>query len=676
MGRRLSRKAWPGVTAIAVLLLAVEKSGAQAPPVATAPAPAAEAPRTAGKAPSLEARPLSKGEVDQFIEKAFGRDSEEMRRPIRLWISNLGLVIAAKEAGVTRDGHSVRFKTASIAIVDAREGTAEVRAIRGEEAILVADRAVTQWGDLKTARVTMAEVNHKNAVITLAPGPAAQVQPAPAAPAPQPPPAVVDAASAPITQRVIVEGPGTTPAGKIQVVSPDTFVSVAQATGLALRFKFVVDPKASPGELLPAPPKTIPTQPAWTNEDLAKVPEVAFGEPLSRDLEKVQAMQQTAHTMAKINHLNLKKTDGFMQALLNQRTDLGGLPVLMGEECRTREDQARVFKEMASAINEALRKLKTNGGAADGEWMEIIASIQGLNAADAKELKAMFGRGNLEQINRAIVAATMQILMPEAEPVRVRLAKFLATIPHADATKALARLAIFSPEESVRAAAIEGLKLRREKDYTDVLIQGFRYPLPAVSRRAAEALVKLERKDLLDALVQVLELPDPRLPVKQRVDGKEVAVLRELVRVNHNRNCMLCHAPANTSNVPEGILTAAVPLPSEPLPKPSDGGYQSVPPPSPDIVVRIDMTYLRQDFSQMMPVANAHPWPDLQRFDFLVRTRVLTPAEAEAYPACCETAAPGSLSPYQRAALFALRELTGRDAEPTPQAWRKLLKSL
>jgi hypothetical protein len=166
----------------------------------------------------------------------------------------------------------------------------------------------------------------------------------------------------------------------------------------------------------------------------------------------------------------------------------------------------------------------------------------------------------------------------------------------------------------------------------------------------------------------------PRLPVTEKKDGKDVTFVRELVKVNHHRNCVLCHAPGNTENVPDGVLKVAVPLPGVPLHKPSDGGYQRTLPFSPDIVVRLDTTYLRQDFSLMMPVANAHPWPEMQRFDFLVRTRQLTPTEAHAYEPCCETEEPGRLSPYHRAALYALRELTGRDTEPTAAAWRKLLK--
>ena len=73
------------------------------------------------------------------------------------------------------------------------------------------------------------------------------------------------------------------------------------------------------------------------------------------------------------------------------------------------------------------------------------------------------------------------------------------------------------------------------------------------------------------------------------------------------------------------------------------------------------------------PVADAHPWPEMQRFDFLVRNRELTEEEAAAYQEKLSKREPGALSPYHRTALAALRDLTGRDTEPTAQAWRKLL---
>src|SRR5262249_16009265 len=109
--------------------------------------------------------------------------------------------------------------------------------------------------------------------------------------------------------------------------------------------------------------------------------------------------------------------------------------------------------------------------------------------------------------------------------------------------------------------------------------------------------------------------------------------------------------------------------PSDPLPSPSEG-YQTT---SPDVLVRIDMTYLRPDFSMLQAVADANPWPEMQRFDFLVRTRELTELEVAAHCQKLATRDAGPLSPYHRAVLVALRELTGRDTAPTPEAWRRLL---
>jgi hypothetical protein len=131
----------------------------------------------------------------------------------------------------------------------------------------------------------------------------------------------------------------------------------------------------------------------------------------------------------------------------------------------------------------------------------------------------------------------------------------------------------------------------------------------------------------------------------------------------------MCHAPGNTPDVPADGVTAQVPVPGEPLPTPSSGYGSSVP----ELLVRVDVTYLRQDFSVKLPVADAHPWPEMQRFDFLVRTRELTDEEARAYEEKAGKRKPGQVSPYHRAALLALRELTGRDAEPTAHAWRRLL---
>src|SRR5262249_36635694 len=150
-------------------------------------------------------------------------------------------------------------------------------------------------------------------------------------------------------------------------------------------------------------------------------------------------------------------------------------------------------------------------------------------------------------------------------------------------------------------------------------------------------IVKLKQMDLAPELVAMLERPDPRAPRVEEKDGKKVTVVHEMVRINHLRNCLLCHSPAKASATPnagesvelEGLgrsglvangLTAPVPLPNQPLPTPTPhGGYGHFT--VPDTQLAFDVTYLRQDFSVKLPVANAQPWPEMQRFDFLVRTR-------------------------------------------------------
>src|SRR5207237_3156084 len=141
-------------------------------------------------------------------------------------------------------------------------------------------------------------------------------------------------------------------------------------------------------------------------------------------------------------------------------------------------------------------------------------------------------------------------------------------------------------------------------------------------------------------------------PVMKEINSKTVPVVREVVRINHHRNCVLCHSPAVPGEVAAQVTTAEVPRPDQPLTPPFEGYSNSIP----EILVRLDVTYLRQDFSLMQPVADALPWPEMQRFDFMVRTRVLTDEEKAAMPAPKE-----GLSPYRRYTLAALRELTGRD---------------
>ena len=76
----------------------------------------------------------------------------------------------------------------------------------------------------------------------------------------------------------------------------------------------------------------------------------------------------------------------------------------------------------------------------------------------------------------ARIAALMQVLAPEVASVRLGLVKYLSGVAHVEATRALARLALFSAEDEVRQAAIDALKVRRERDYSKEFQTLWRFP--------------------------------------------------------------------------------------------------------------------------------------------------------------------------------------------------------
>lgn len=410
-------------------------------------------------------------------------------------------------------------------------------------------------------------------------------------------------------------------------------------------------------------------------EDLTQVPEVELQAPLARNLPRAEAVQQMRTVMAGINELNGQKRDGFLELLCRERPDLAGLPFALGDACRLTEECKQPFAEAVVTVRDAIALTarrnqhlinhQGNQGSDEVFWncYRSVGSRRGPGQADN-------GEEAQEPVTLAHVGALMQMLGTESPAMRLGLVRHLSQVPHGETTRALARLAVFSAEGDVRQAALKALKIRRERDYTAVLLQGLHYPWPAVASRAAEAVVKLERNDLLPELVDLLDAPDPRAPVVRTQDGHPVPVVRELVRINHHKNCLLCHAPGNPNERASERLMATIPSPGEPLPSPAD--YYNRHSPG-DLLVRFDVTYLRQDFSALQAVEDAHPWPKMQRFDFLVRTRVLAPGEAAAFQEHFGKQPPDQHSPYHRAARTALRELTGKDAGPTAAAWRRLL---
>ncbi|MFO0863986.1 MAG: hypothetical protein U0744_04925 [Gemmataceae bacterium] len=297
----------------------------------------------------------------------------------------------------------------------------------------------------------------------------------------------------------------------------------------------------------------------------------------------------------------------------------------------------------------------------------------------------------------ARVAALMQILSPESEALRSGLIRHLKRLNHPDATLALAKLAIFSEEPSLRAEATSALKSKPGSHYDGAIRLGLRYPRPEIAVRTMELIAKRERMDWADALVKLLEEPDPRDP-KLSDDGKSYLV-REVVKIRHLDNCLLCHPPARRGS--EAMVTGQLSgilwqeflaAPRKQIPNAGGqfgfGGYnqggiagfnrtgfQDGP------SVRFDVTFLRQDFSLKLAVTAEEQGVSkgaaikLERFDFLVRTRKLTPAQARQYQKELARDS-GEKSPYRIVAHSALRQLTKQDAEPTAEAWRAVVAEL
>jgi HEAT repeat protein len=313
-------------------------------------------------------------------------------------------------------------------------------------------------------------------------------------------------------------------------------------------------------------------------------------------------------------------------------------------------------------------------------------------------LKAEKGRDNKPTWMRPEAVPTLQqVLGHEDLGVRLLLVDLLTRIEGRAAGLALVQHAVFDVSPEVRDAAIKGLDARPREQYRSGLVAALRYPWAPAANHAAEALVALKDADAAPLLVKLLKEPDPSAPVVKK-DG---LWKREVVRINHQDNCLACHPPAwlgndpvqrvvpgftvvnNRKVVPTSSLAPAAQTVIEtggvvkvPSIKPADGnpkygnGPRIVTTSATALTVRGDITYLRQDFSMQQPVRvpGAGQTIDM-RFDYVVRFRPLTDKQTHEWKT--QTHRPAEYE-QREAVLFALRGLTGQDAGPSTEAWEKL----
>jgi hypothetical protein len=342
--------------------------------------------------------------------------------------------------------------------------------------------------------------------------------------------------------------------------------------------------------------------------------------------------------------------------VLRGRPDLAGIPLRDAELCEIGTDQA----QRATIVSLGIRRLSTRNGARQiAEILEcydetILKRFGEMAAGTAPERRLakqinkaqtdVLGPPN-QPVRESLASVLAQMLQVETKDIRMKLVEHLYATPGPAASLALADRALFDLSGTVRRAATAALEKRPRWEYQQRLVDGLRYVWPPVAEHASQALAQLGDPSAIALVAPLVDEPDPALP---RLNEENRWVVRQLVRVNHFRNCLLCHS---ASQSPNDLVRGAIPSPGQSL---LPSGYGGSGARGIDFV-RADTLYLKQDFSVMHTVADHQPWPLEQRFDYFVRTRELTPDEVAQLPA----ARPGERLDYpqRESVLAALREL-------------------
>jgi hypothetical protein len=391
-------------------------------------------------------------------------------------------------------------------------------------------------------------------------------------------------------------------------------------------------------------------------EQLGKTPEIEFQDGNAENTAKlaselsVRALSrhvQRSRSTASNNSNSIQNDESiplFSDYQRRRWTNLG-LTAIQEPHCRISATEALSLESTANKVRRAGLVDITANKVRRAGLVDIAGNggrIRKASELDASSLQRQLGSTTHGPVD--MLPALTQMLQAEEENRRGLLVEWLAQNGTQISSTALAQRAIFDLSPQVREAAVTALSNRPRIIYRSVLLAGLRHPWAPVADHAAEALVALQDREAVPELKALVNEPDPA--AAYRLPGmNDQVVVRELVRVNHLRNCFLCHAPSFSD---WDLVRALVPTPGKAL----SVQYYAALAQSGDILVRADITYLRQDFSVVQPVAKAAPWPELQRYDFLVRSRAATSEEQIALQK------PPATYPQREAVLFALKELS------------------
>ena len=346
---------------------------------------------------------------------------------------------------------------------------------------------------------------------------------------------------------------------------------------------------------------------------------------------------------------------------LSERKDLQALPLTMGDQCRANVEEATAIKLVSGKLG---RLISEASAGAQG----VILRNSGNIALRSKMIKARQDK-SIEELRDLVnsdshpqyLKTTDQILQVQHRRDRLELVNTLKEADNSTAIELLAKRAKYDLSADVRLAATHALAESPRDQYRAELLAGLAYPWHVVAQHSAEALVRLDDKEAIPELVEMLDLPHPAVPIEVEPDKY---VQPTLVAINHMRNCLLCHAPSLSL---KDIATAAVPNWDSPIPT---SPYESS---DPDFVsVRADITYLKQDFSVVQPVVDHGPWPEQQRFDYVVQQTPMKRSKANRTKKKLDKAK----NLNREAIVFALQKLSNLSPEDnSSESWKEILEA-
>ncbi len=325
--------------------------------------------------------------------------------------------------------------------------------------------------------------------------------------------------------------------------------------------------------------------------------------------------------------------------IVSLRADLSGLPMLMGDDCKIEESNSLAMNDLSVVIGPMLSRLATRSTRATGEGRTQMVGMV------SDRMKRIQSQSRSWKSRHQYLHTADQMLQAQEPDLRHEMVEWLSEQNSLVAAKLLSCYVKYDLDPGVRMVATKALAKYSPKRYRQSLWNGLDYPWIEANRHSVEALVRLNDKASIPYLVEKLKSDDPRSP-RSLDDGRFIK--KELVAINHMKNCLLCHADSHSTR-DKG--RAPVPEWDRPLPPQY---YQSQPR---GLVVRADVTYLRQDFSVMLDVLEKpEHWPSEQRFDFLVQERELSYGE---FLEARERHSDKFATEYRDAILFGLRTLTG-----------------